>query len=83
MGKNLVENTFIHWNQESLINYAKSQIEVARHAQQQLAKSVSIIRDLDIGATAATFQQEELPKQRGTVLQDSSSLGLEAMHIPE
>ena len=56
-------------------------MEVARVAQQQLAKSVSIIRDLDIGAPVG-IQLDE-PKQKGSMLQDPSSLGLEAMHIPE
>lgn len=68
---------------ESLINYAKFQVESARVAKEQLAKSVSIIRSLSLVASSPEMS-ENYSKRQASKLQDPvSNSGLEAMHIPE
>merc|ERR1711974_15197 len=67
---------------ESLINYAKFQVESARVAKEQLAKSVSIIRSLSL--VASPELSETYSKRHASKLQDPvSNSGLEAMNIPE
>ena len=66
-----------------MINYAKFQVESARVAKEQLAKSVSIIRSLSLVASSPEMS-ENYSKRQASRLQDPvSNSGLEAMHIPE